>query len=178
MSAAPRGAIALACAVALLAGGCGGDPQPISAGASERLQRDLDTVAQLIASGQCRRVQYPLERLDRDVGNLPSEVDGDVRAALDDGVTRLTELADEDCRRQEQARETTTTEPLPETTTTETTSTTTTTPETTTTEPETTTTEPDTTTTPETTPTPPPTPPGDGGTDSGGGGGDDGGDDG
>jgi cell division protein FtsN len=152
-----RPAVLAAC-IAALAAGCGGGTQPIRAETAARLQEDLDKVAAAIEAEECgRKVNAPLTRLQRDVGNLPDDVDPDVRQTLDDGIDRLTELAQEECDRirEERTDTTSTTTTTPDTTTT----TTPTTTDTTTTEPDETTTEeeppPDeqpTTTAPTTTP--------------------------
>lgn len=151
---------------ALALAACGGDPAQIRAETAARLQEDLDKVAVAIDAGQCgRSVDAPLERLDRDVGNL-DDIDGGVQGSLQDGVDRLAELAQQECDDIEAAEEeaqTTTPETTTETTTTTEPETTT---ESTTTEPETTTsttttttpTEPSTSTTPPEAPTTVPEP--------------------
>lgn len=131
-------AAALLAALALAA--CGGDPAQIRAQTAARLQEDLDKVALAIDAGQCgRSVDAPLERLERDVGNL-DDIDGRVQGSLRDGVDRLAELAQQECEDISAGQEAPeTTEPAP--TEPETTEPATTEPETTeptTTEPETT----------------------------------------
>jgi TolA-binding protein len=165
MSLMPRHApltllVAVATTPALLWAGCGGDPEPIRARTADRLQEDLDKVAQSIAAGRCGPVNAQLERLDRDIDGLPGEVDREVQQALEDGAARLRDLAEQECERLAAERQG---ETQPETTTTTTTTPTTTTPETTEEQP----TEPDegdegesppATTTPEPGPTPAPAP--------------------
>jgi len=98
---------------------CGGDPEPIRAATAAELQTDLDQVAEAIDAGQCgRRVDAPLQRLDRDVGNL-DDIDADLRGSLQDGVDRLAELAQQECEDAAAAKETTETETTTEPTTTE-----------------------------------------------------------
>jgi outer membrane biosynthesis protein TonB len=118
------------------------------------LKRYADRVGEAAADQDCQRASADVQRaLDR-VNELPSKVDRDLRANLEEGFTNLAEQAARECQ------ETTETTP-PETTPPETTPPETTPPETT--PPETT---PPETTPPETTPPEPP-PPGENGGDEG-----------
>lgn len=155
----------LAAAAALAVAGCGGDDEPqgekLPAGVTQALLKQLDSVGDRVAagvSGACDDIYSD----DPDVGNIgpiddalnsiPSDVDPEIRSALEQSIERLTQLVDQECdqiRASEQGLGDTVTEETP-------TETVTTTTETETVPAETTET---TTTPPETTPTPPETTP-------------------
>ena len=115
----------VACAACLWLAGCAGSgrPEPIPADDAAFLIGQIEEVEQRVAAGACDGLRRgTFVRLDRAVGRLPEDVDGDVRQALVDGVDHLEGLAEDECeanRPQEpvdEAPDTTTTTP-PETTT-------------------------------------------------------------
>jgi hypothetical protein len=154
----------LAATAALAVAGCGGDDEPqgekLPPQVTQDLLKQLESVGDRVAagvSGACDDIYAPesdggnIEPIDAALGSIPSDVDPEIRSALEQSIERLTQLVDQECdaiRAGEQGEQTTTEEtPPPETVTTETE----------TVPAETTTTE-TTTTPPETTPTPPETP--------------------
>jgi hypothetical protein len=141
-----RASAALAAAVA----GCGdSEPEPsIPLSDAETLVGSLQSIEANVDAGSCTVAAADVQELQDQIESLPSEVNSDVKNALQEGALNLGDLVDEECQREEP----TTTEE-------------TTTEETTTEEP--TTTE-ETTTTPPTTTLPPPTTPDDGGVGPGG----------
>lgn len=147
-----RPIIAAICAVVALVAvaGCGGgDDEPEPSIPSEDALTLISTLQEIQANvdaDSCLVAQDKVEELGTELDALPDTVNADVKSALEEGRTNLSQLIDDpdQCSREE----TTTTEE----TTTEETST-----EETTTTPETTTTSPTTTTTP-TTPTQPTNP--------------------
>jgi hypothetical protein len=160
-----RYVVAVAGAAAILAG-CGGDDEPkgkgIPADAVAALDERLDEIQRRFNDavdhdnpGACEDIERDsVKNIQATVANLPSDVDPDIRQALEDGIQRLRELAQEGCSGVEPVE----TETTPEETVTE---------ETTPTETETTPTETE-TTPPETTPPEQTTPQDPGNGDEGG----------
>jgi hypothetical protein len=163
-----RATAAAALVLLTLSAGCGADKEgaPIPPQQASELLNQLDKISDRIVNGSpgaCRDViqggDTNVDSVQRTIDSLPSDVDADVRDALQQSFDRLFELVGEKCADLEQAQtETTPTETTP--TETQTTPTETTPPAT-----ETTPTE----TTPPPT-TPPPTTPDNSGDDNGSGG--------
>jgi hypothetical protein len=151
----------IALAASLAAAGCGGDNEnegdlpPDDAAA---LLGQLEEVQANLAVGSCFVAADEADSLIAEIQDLPSEVDGDLRRALENGAEQLMVLLEDpdQCERPTTTSETTTEETTTEETTTE--------EDTTTRE---TTTEPTTTATTPTAPTTPTTP-GSGGVGPGG----------
>lgn len=134
---------AAVCATALLLAGCGSDKEgkglPSSSVAA--LQNQLDSIENRVAAGACTDVtegdDTNVNKVQSEIDALPSDVDKDVRDALNESFQNLFQLVKDQCEQantETTTTETTTTETVPpETTTTETTPTetteTTTTPE-------------------------------------------------
>ena len=164
----------LAVAAALAVSGCGGDDEPqgekLPPEVTQTLLKQLDSVSDRVAagvSGACDDIYSEdvgnIAPIDEALNSIPSDVDPEIRSALEQSIERLTQLVDEECadiRSTEQGeQDTTTDETTPtETVTTETETVPTETTETTTTPPKTT----------PTTPTTPDTPPNGGGPDGSG----------
>lgn len=166
----------LAAAAAPTVAGCGGDDEPqgkkLPPDISQTLLKQLDSVGDRVAAGvagACDDIYASeadggnIEPIDAALNSIPSDVDPEIRSALEQSIERLTQLVDQECdqiRSDEQARQDTVTEETPtETVPTETETVPTETTETTTTPPETTPTTPE---------TPQTTPPNGGGPDGGG----------
>jgi len=139
-------------AAGLAACGAKTNPAMIPADNAAELQDHLDEVLLAIESEDCGDAARAIGQVRSDLTSLPSGTSQRLQQRLEEGVARLAEQADEECRETTTTEtQTTTTETLP-TTTTETVPPETVPPETTpTTPPETTPTTP-----PETTPTTPP----------------------
>jgi hypothetical protein len=114
------------CVAGAVAAGCGSDDEkgaPIPADAAAALQTRLDEVERRLAfaRGACADIQDDSKPAMQEIVNsLPSNVDDDVRAALEDGLDRLFQLSEEQCEDQpeeEPSTETETVETEPEQTT-------------------------------------------------------------
>ena len=148
----------LAATATVALAGCGGDDEPqgekLPPGITQTLLQQLDSVGDRVAagvSGACDDIYSDdpdtgnIGPIDDALASIPSDVDPEIRSALEQSVERLTQLVDQECdqiRADEQGidteTETTPTETVPtetETVPTETTETTTTPPETTPTPP-------------------------------------------
>jgi cell division protein FtsN len=164
-----HGLVLAAAAGALWAAGCGHKQgAPIPAADANNIIGRLQEAQRRSDAHACHDLRTDtLPILQQQVTSLPQNVDSNVRATLQDGVSHLKDLIQQQCSTQTQTTTTptTTTQTTPtQTTPTQTTPTQTTTTPRTTTTPHTTTTPTTTTTTPHTTTTPPaPTPPGQGG---------------
>ena len=158
----------LATVAALVVAGCGGDDEPegekLPPEVTQTLLQQLESIGDRVAAGVAGACD-DIYSSDTEVGNIgpidaalssiPSDVDPEIRAALEQSIERLTQLVDQECAEirsaeQEQQDPTTEEEPPPETVETETetvpdetTATTTTPPETTPTDPDTPSTSPD-----------------------------------
>jgi hypothetical protein len=157
---------ALAAAAALAVAGCGGDDEPegkkLPASITQDLQKQLESVGDRVAagvSGACDDIYSEdpdtgnIGPIDEALASIPSDVDPQIRTALEQSVERLNQLVGQECdqiREDEQGQQDTTTDETPtETVTTETETVPTDTTETTPTNPEP---PPTTPTTPDTTP--------------------------
>lgn len=165
---------ALAASAALALAGCGGDDEPqgekLPPDISQTLLKQLDSVGDRVAagvSGACDDIYSEdpdtgnIGPIDDALASIPSDVDPEIRSALEQSIERLTQLVDQECdqiRADEQGIDTETETTPTETVTTETETVPADTTETTTTPPETT----------PTTPTDPATPPNGVGPDGGG----------
>jgi len=151
----------LAAVAALAVAGCGGDEEPqgekLPPAVTKTLLQQLESVGDRVAagvSGACDDIYSEdvgnIAPIDEALNSIPSDVDPEIRSALEQSIERLTQLIDQECdeiRSAEQGESDTTTDETPtETVTTETETVPTETTETTTTPPETT---PTTPTTPE-----------------------------
>lgn len=149
----------LAVAASLAVAGCGGDNESqgdLPADDAATLLGQLEEVQANLDVGSCFVAADEADNLIADIQDLPGDVDGDLRRALENGAEQLTVLLEDPDQCE---RPTTTSETTTEETTTEETSTEETTTKETTTEPTTTTTTPTQTT---------PTTPGSGGVGPGG----------
>jgi hypothetical protein len=149
----------LAALAALAVAGCGDDEQPrgekLPPEVTQTLQQQLESIGDRVAAGvagACDDIYASeseggnIEPIDAALSSIPSDVDPEIRFALEQSVERLTQLVDQECAairsaEQEQQDPLTEEEPPPETAETETvpaeeTETTTTPPETTPTDPE------------------------------------------
>jgi hypothetical protein len=157
---APKLLCLLAAVAALAAAGCGGDDEPqgkkLPPEITQTLLKQLDSVSDRVAAGvagACDDIYAEdsdgnIGPIDAELSSIPSDVDPEIRSALEQSVERLFQLVDQECERirnEEQDLPDTTEETPPETVP----------PETETVPAETTET---TTTPPETTPAPPTTP--------------------
>lgn len=102
-----------------LAAGCGSDDEdggaPIPQQAAVDLESRLAEVERRIEAGggACADIQTNTKpSVDAIIGSLPSDVDPDVREALEDSFDRLFELSEQDC--DEQKGQETEAEPPPE----------------------------------------------------------------
>ncbi len=163
----------VAAVAALAVAGCGGDDEPqgekLPPAITQTLLQQLESVGDRVAagvSGACDDIYSDdvgnIGPIDDALSSIPSDVDPEIRSALEQSFERLTQLIDQECdeiRSAEQGQQDTTDETTPtETVTTETETVPTETTETTTSPPETT----------PTTPTTPSTPPNGGGPDGNG----------
>jgi hypothetical protein len=171
----PQLSCLLAAAAALAVAGCGGDDEPqgqkLPPEITQTLLRQLESVGDRVAagvSGACDDIYSEdsgvgnIGPIDDALASIPSDVDPEIRSALEQSVERLTQLVDQECdeiRSAESDQQDTTDETTPtETVTTETETVPAETTETTTTPPETT----------PTTPTTPSVPPNGNGPDGNG----------
>jgi len=90
--------LALTVSAALLAAGCGGADQQIPTGSARALVADIDAVEQGVRAGECDRTGSRLQRLKRTAGELPEDVDAELRTTLEGGVVQLERLAKAECR--------------------------------------------------------------------------------
>jgi len=149
----------LAAALAVAIAGCGGDDEPqgekLPPDITQTLMQQLESVGDRVAagvSGACDDIYSDdpdtgnLGPIDDALASIPSDVDPEIRSALEQSIERLTQLVDQECdqiRADEQGLEDTTTDEIEtdtvptetETVPTDTTETTPTTPETTPTTP-------------------------------------------
>lgn len=103
--AATAGVAALAAVV--LAVGCGGDDEgsPIPENSARFLLGQLEEFDRRSDPLRCDDIrQGTLPRIEERVAAINDRVDADVRDALEDGVTRLRDLLDEECDRQQEER--------------------------------------------------------------------------
>jgi hypothetical protein len=149
-----RSAAVICLAIALLAGGCGGQKRTIPTHTAESFLNQLDRIGSQFDSQACQGADAKARSLESQARQLSGRVDAEVKRNLVSGIERLRTLMAHDCQRPAPTNTTPTT-PTP---TTPTTTTPTTTPTTTTPTPTTPTTPSPTTPTPPTT-----TPPGGGG---------------
>jgi hypothetical protein len=166
----------LAAVAAVAVTGCGGDDEPqgekLPPEVTQALLKQLDSISDRVAagvSGACDDIYSEdsgvgnIGPIDEALASIPSDVDPEIRSALEQSVERLTQLVDQECEEIRSAesdqQDTTTDETTPtETVTTETETVPTETTDTTTTPPETT----------PTTPTTPSAPPNGNGPDGNG----------
>ena len=96
---APLGAAPVLGALALVAGGCGGEEaRPIPTRTARDIVARLDEVSRRVDASACNDLRDDsLPALRREVKGLPSNVDGDVRTTLEDGLGRLEELVQAEC---------------------------------------------------------------------------------
>jgi hypothetical protein len=99
-----------------LTAGCGSDDEegsPIPAQAASELQKRLDSVQGRFdfGGGACADIPEDQQLANQTIASLPSDVDPDVRSALQDGFDRLFQLTDEQC--DEQKGQETETTPTP-----------------------------------------------------------------
>jgi hypothetical protein len=118
------------CALALAATGCGSDEEGegIPPEAVQTLEGQLGSIERRVDAGACQDVtegdDTDVDKVEQTINGLPSDVDPDVRDALEQSFQRLFQLVQEECRPTETETETETTPPEtvpPETTPTETT---------------------------------------------------------
>jgi len=127
----------LAATAAVAVAGCGGSDEPqgekLPASVSTALLKQLDSVSDRVAAdvaGACDDIYAPaseggnIEPIDAALNSIPSDVDPEIRSALEQSIQRLEQLVDEECteiRSAEQDSQDTTDETTPtETVTTET----------------------------------------------------------
>jgi len=106
----------MGCAAALLLPGCGSDNggKELPASSVQSLQNQLDSIQRRVKAGACRDVtdgSDPNTRIVQStIDALPSDVDRDVRDALDESFRNLFQLVKDNC---EPAATETQTEPTP-----------------------------------------------------------------
>ncbi|HEV2773757.1 MAG TPA: hypothetical protein VGV57_13195 [Thermoleophilaceae bacterium] len=83
----------------LLVAGCGSGELPATD--AEAMLRDLDKVEHGVQAGECDATRPTLRRLDRNVADLPDDVDAEVRTTLDGSVDHLGRLLAEQCKQRE-----------------------------------------------------------------------------
>ncbi len=83
----------------LVGAGCGSGQLPATD--AEAMLRDLDKVEHGVRAGECDATRPTLRRLDRNVADLPDDVDTEVRTALDGSVDHLGRLVAEQCKQRE-----------------------------------------------------------------------------
>jgi hypothetical protein len=99
-----------AAVLALLAAGCGGSDEPEGAklpqSVADTLRQQLDSISGRVAngsSGACDDIYLSgpeggnVEPIDAALRSIPSDVDPEIRSALDESVQRLQQLVDEEC---------------------------------------------------------------------------------
>jgi hypothetical protein len=92
--------LAAATILALASGplaGCGGSGDPIPASRGSDLKTELDAVKTAVDSGNCDAAGQAVAQARGDVLNLPSSVDEDLRARLQEGVDNLARLVPAKC---------------------------------------------------------------------------------
>jgi outer membrane biosynthesis protein TonB len=102
--------------------GCGSDDEPEGAPIPQQAAADIESrLAEVerrmeAGGGACADIQNDTKpAVDSIVASLPSDVDTDVRHALQDSVDRLFDLAEQDCDEQQGQDTQTQAEPPPET---------------------------------------------------------------
>ncbi len=96
----PAVTVALALAGIAVAGvGCGGEEgRPIPARSAQDIVARLDEVERRVDARECKDVrEESLPAIEREIDDLPSNVDADVRTTLADGLGRLDELIEAEC---------------------------------------------------------------------------------
>jgi hypothetical protein len=90
-----------------LATGCGGDEEPQGAPIPQQAANDIESrLAEVerrmeAGGGACADIQNDTKpAVDQIVASLPSDVDADVRGALQDSVDRLFDLSEQECDEQ------------------------------------------------------------------------------
>lgn len=91
--------LALTVGAPLVVAGCGSGELPATD--AEAMLRDLDKVEHGVRAGECDATRPTLRRLDRNVADLPHDVDAEVRATLDGSVGHLGRLVAEQCKERE-----------------------------------------------------------------------------
>jgi len=110
---------ATGCALALLAAGCGSDNEgkPIPRGSAQVLDNQLQSIRSRVNAGACRDVTDGSDPnttvVQNTIDRLPSNVDKDVRDALEESFQNLFRLVRDQCENTK--TEKTTTEPPPPT---------------------------------------------------------------
>jgi hypothetical protein len=106
---------------ALAVAGCGGEDDegaPLPADQVQLLEGRLTETENRLADGSVGACQDILNdtqpEVQRVLDSLPSDVDADVRSALDDSYQRLWEIVEEECRQREEAQPDPEPEPAPE----------------------------------------------------------------
>lgn len=150
MRSVPRALLAggLGFAVSLVVAACGGGSGLLSSNQASTISSQLDQISSALQSGDCRAVSSATVGLSDAVASLPGSVSPTLRSNLDQGVSTVGRLANQDCRNAPATTTPTTTTTTTPTTTSQTSSTT----QTTTTTPTTTSTTTPTTSTSATTP--------------------------
>jgi hypothetical protein len=104
-----------------LAVGCGSDEEPEGAPIPQQAAADIESrLAEVerrmeAAGGACADIQNDTKpAVDQIIASLPSDVDPDVRDALQDSVDRLFELTDQECDEEKGQDTETQVDPLPE----------------------------------------------------------------
>jgi hypothetical protein len=92
----PTSRLALTVGASFLVAGCGSGELPATD--AEAMLRDLDKVEHGVRTGECEATRPTLRRLDRNVADLPDDVDVGVRATLDGSVDHLGRLVAEQCK--------------------------------------------------------------------------------
>jgi hypothetical protein len=119
----------LAATAALAATGCGGDAEPQGAklppDVAQTLLKQLDSIGDRVAAGvagACDDIYSDdpdvgnVEPIDAALNSIPSDVDPEIRSALEQSIERLKQLVDRECsdiRSAEQGQQDTVTEETP-----------------------------------------------------------------
>ncbi len=83
---------------AVLVAGCGGSDTQIPAGVAQALVREIDSIESRVSAGECRQAKSSMQQLGRTAGELPEDVDTDVRTTLAGGIDRLGRLVRAECK--------------------------------------------------------------------------------
>jgi hypothetical protein len=96
-----RAAAGTVLVLALALAGCGGSKQKktIPAADAQALLTQLDQTASNFDKGACNGARFDVTQLQDKANRLPSSVDPEVKANIQSGLTRLSNLIERDCQK-------------------------------------------------------------------------------